>query len=266
MVSQMSWNWIKALAELQERRTPAILVTVIDKKGSAPREAGAKMLFHADGTIEGTIGGGNLEEIAKKDATAALEGILTGAKSYPLCFRTGQCCGGAVDLLFEVINVGPQLILFGAGHVAQAIVRAVAGTPFRATVVDERDEWLEKLPADVRRVRDWRTFVDSTAWSKDQTYVAILTHNHALDEEILAAVLDKPAKYIGLIGSETKKQRFLQRLAARGLNPDQLSRFHCPIGLPIGGDAPQEIAVSFLAQLLQQHYASIEKAVHAPQT
>jgi xanthine dehydrogenase accessory factor len=173
----------------------------------------------------------------------------------PLGATAGQCCGGVVEMFVEVLNVGPTLYLFGAGHVGQAVCRTLVGTPFVVHAIDEREEWTSAVPDAVQRhAVAWDEFVAEAAWSAERTYVAIMTHRHDLDEAIVADVALRPTRYVGLIGSQTKWQRFRDRLGARGVPAAALDRVHCPIGLDIGGKSPQEVAVSVVAQLLAVHH------------
>src|SRR5262249_41851309 len=150
-------------------------------------------------------------------------------RSYPLCFRTGQCCGGAVEAFFEIMNVGPTLYLFGAGHVGQSLCQTLSGTPFHVKVIDPRPEWLHHpaLPQNAEAVAgDWRACVETAAWNPELTYVVVMTHEHDLDLDVISAVIRRPARFIGLIGSKTKWDRFRQRLAAQGADPEAVARVH----------------------------------------
>lgn len=267
----MSWNWISKLEELRRTSTPVAVVTVSGGTGSTPRDAGAKMLVLEDGTFFGTIGGGHLELLAIDDAKKLLstEDSLESAKTlrYPLGAKTGQCCGGVVDLFFEVLNTGPDLYLFGAGHVGQAIARTLEGTPFTVHMIDERSEWVSapQVPASViRHECEWDEFVESARWSEKKTYVSILTFRHDLDEKILEDILrhQRPARYLGLIGSEAKWKKFQARLTQRGLPESGLARVTSPIGVDIGGKSPQEIAISLGAELLGIHYGKLGREQH----
>lgn len=251
------WNWISKLEELRTKGEPVVAVTVTQCTGSTPREPGAKMLVLANGEFFGTIGGGHLEELALADAKKCLEEGVSQSIRYPLGAKTGQCCGGAVELFFESINTGPRLYLFGAGHVGQAVCKTLAGTPFAVHVIDEREEWINsrELPAGVIRHNcEWDDFVKDAQWSADNTYVAVMTHRHDTDQDIVEALVDRPTKYLGLIGSNSKWERFKQRLTARGMSVERLERVRCPLGLDIGGKAPQEVAISLAAQLLKVYY------------
>ena len=248
------WDWVRKLEELRQDGRPVAVVTVIGCSGSTPCTVGAKMVVLEGGEFHGTVGGGHLEQLALGDAAACLAGGESKTFRYPLGAKAGQCCGGVVDTFVEVVGTGPRLYLFGAGHVGQAVCRVLAGTPFHVHAIDERDEWMsaEKLPREVtRHVAPWDDFVRDARWDAEHTYVAIMTHRHDTDQDIVAAVIDRPAKYIGLIGSQTKWNRFRDRLRARGVVDEKLARVKCPIGVDIGGKAPQEVAVSIAAELLK---------------
>jgi len=257
------WSWIERLEELRARGRRAALVTVIRNAGSAPRDPGAKMIVLEDGEFEGTIGGGQLERLAIEDARACLaSGTPAGTFRYPLGARAGQCCGGSVEVLVEVLvetlNAGPRLYLFGAGHVGQAIARVLDGTPFTVHLIDPREEWVrsgEVPKATFRHACEWRRFADRAEWDGRRTYVAVMTHLHDTDEEIIRDVVARPARFVGLIGSRAKWERFRMRLAAQGVPAEGLERVRCPIGQALGGGkAPQEVAISVAAQLLAIHY------------
>jgi xanthine dehydrogenase accessory factor len=252
-------SWVGELEKHRLAGQPVALVTVTHVSGSAPREVGARMLVLPDGRISGTIGGGNLEFQAIKDALKSLSLEEARSIKYPLGAKTGQCCGGVVDLLIEPLNTGPRLYLFGAGHVAQAVCKVLSGTAFTVHLVDDREEWIdaEGIPADVIRFRgDWDEFADRARWHAEKTYVAIMTHRHDLDLEIVEGLLAKPCRYLGLIGSRAKSASFRQRLARKGVSDEHYARLRSPIGLKLGGKAPQEIAISLAAELLQIHYGA----------
>lgn len=251
------WDWLSKLTELKNQGVPVAMVTVIECTGSTPREPGAKMLVTADGRFFGTIGGGHLEEIALVDARKCLEEGVTKTIRYPLGAKTGQCCGGTMELFYEVLNTGPRLYLFGAGHVGQAVCKTLSGTPFVVHVIDEREEWINspELPREaIRHHCEWDDFVPEAAWDNERTYVAIMTHRHDTDQDIVEDVIKRPARYLGLIGSRGKWARFQQRLTTQGVEEARLARVRCPLGLDTGGKSPQEVAISVAAELLQIHY------------
>lgn len=230
------------------------MVTVIRVDGSTPRDLGAKMLVTREGRHSGSIGGGKLEFLAIEDAQEALRKNAACVQRYPLCIRAGQCCGGNTEVLIEVLNAGPLLYLFGAGHVGQALCQVLGGTDFKVHLVDPRPEWLDdpELPKSVaRHPESWQAFVKDAEWSA-RVYAAVLTHSHDLDREIVADLVSRQAAFLGLIGSKTKWVRFQSMLKKEGISKALLERIHCPIGLDLGrGKAPKEVAISIAAQLLQ---------------
>jgi xanthine dehydrogenase accessory factor len=247
----------------------AVLVRVSETRGSVPREAGTRMLV-AEGEALGTVGGGHLEWQAVAVARAMLAQADASPRSvhYPLGPALGQCCGGAMTLRFERLREGlladwPPVVprwhlqLYGAGHVGRAIARLLATLPVQVDWIDEReDEFPAALvdggwPAHIRRVA-----VDAVegevALAPPGACFLVLTHQHELDLRITEAVLRRgDFGFLGLIGSKTKRQRFIHRLEERGVAPALIARMTCPIGLPgIVGKEPEVIAVAVVAQLL----------------
>jgi xanthine dehydrogenase accessory factor len=244
--------WLEALGAAERDNLPAVLVTVLAAKGSTPREAGAKMVVSADG-LAGTIGGGNLEFQCEAAARSLLAAGADGpsTQDFPLGPALGQCCGGHVTVLFEVLRPPKlQIGLFGAGHVGKALVKLLADLPSRVSWVDSRPEALPaNLPPNVTPVRTAQP-VQTVAALPPGSLVLVMTHDHQLDFEIVSAALRRPDLLaVGLIGSDTKRARFLSRLARLGIATDRLI---CPIGLPgIEGKEPAVVAVSVAAQILQ---------------
>jgi xanthine dehydrogenase accessory factor len=247
------WNWLAKAHELDVRGETFALVTVVATKGSTPAAAGAKMIVTASGECHGTVGGGQLEAQVIADARESLARALNAPHKYPLCSRTGQCCGGTAEVYIEIVALHPELYLFGAGHVGTALAQVLEGTAFRVHVVDQRRDWLDApaMPASVvRHALDYRDFFARAPFSAERTFVAVMTPDHQLDLEIVHAALERPTRFLGLIGSATKWARFRQQLAAMGDGPERLARVHCPIGVAALGKSPREVAVSIAAQLL----------------
>ena len=244
--------WVDALAAAERDNQPAVLVTVLAAKGSTPREAGAKMVVSADG-LAGTIGGGNLEYQCEAAARGLLADGAEGpsTRDFPLGPALGQCCGGHVTVLFEVLRPPKLRIgLFGAGHVGKALIRLLADLPCRVSWIDPRPEALPaNLPLNVTPVRTAQP-AQAVGGLPAGSVVLVMTHDHQLDFEIVSAALRRPDLLaVGLIGSDTKRARFVSRLVRLGIAVDRLI---CPIGLAgIEGKQPAVVAVSVAAQLLR---------------
>jgi xanthine dehydrogenase accessory factor len=260
---------LKALAArwLRQRR-PAIEVRVARHAGSVPRESGTRMLVSAE-EVAGTIGGGHLELEAIAEARRML--AAGGApppheRHYALGPTLGQCCGGALTLAFAPLDAGTlvrwpdepprfTLQLYGAGHVGRAIVRLLEGLPCRVQWIDERED---EFPASRSAAHIERMCVEPVEAEVDAAppgaFYLVLTHSHDLDLRITEAILRRgDFGYLGLIGSKTKRARFLHRFEQRGIAAEALERLTCPIGVPgIEGKAPEVIAVAVVAQLLQR--------------
>ena len=175
---------------------------------------------------------------------------MLATRDFPLGPALGQCCGGHVTVLFEPVVPAPELALFGAGHVGQALVRCLADIPFRVRWVDARaDAFPPEIPDNVTCVLASapETVVADLAQG---SMAVVMTHDHALDYRLVEACLRRgDLKFVGLIGSDTKRARFARRLRADGVSDAAMA---CPIGLPgIGGKLPAEIALSVAAQLMQ---------------
>ena len=253
--------WIETLAELRAARRPCALVVVTGVRGSGPREAGARMIvaLERDGrpdVVAGTIGGGRLEQLALEHCAALLTrgGALSESVAYPLSETAGQCCGGEVTLFFEAFPwTRRRIVVFGAGHVAQAIAGLGPYLSADLVLIDSREE-REIRP----RLAPQRAFelvlVDHPEAEVDllpaDALVLVMTHSHALDLEIVARAIPRGFPYLGLIGSVRKRERFEKRLAARGLAPEAIARVRCPIGVSKHSKEPSAIAISVAAELL----------------
>jgi len=250
-------DWLPALAKLDAAGKAAVLVTVLEGRGSTPREAGCKMVIAA-AEMHGTIGGGRLEhkavEIAHQMLVDKSAGDPPEIREFALGPSLGQCCGGSATLLFELVfPPSIQIALFGAGHVGRALVNVMAELPYRITWIDPRDDaYPATVPANTKILIS-KTPEDEVADLPPGSYVLVMTHSHPLDLRIVAAALRRgDLRYVGLIGSRTKRARFAMRLARRGLNAEAIAQLTCPIGLEgIDGKHPAEIAISVAAQIMQ---------------
>lgn len=257
-------GWIDSLAKLAAAGEAGVLVTVVATQGSTPREAGTKMVVSAT-QCSGTIGGGHLEFAALSIARALLAQAAAGGEAAPVLRdfalgpSLGQCCGGAATLLFEAILPARwQIALFGAGHVGRALVTVLAELPCRIRWIDARPEaFPAQLPANVT-AEVAALPEDRVAGLAPGSDMLVMTHSHALDLRLVEAALRRrDLGYLGLIGSATKRARFVNRLAQRGLAAADIARLTCPIGIPgITGKQPGEIAIAVAAQLLARRDAA----------
>lgn len=299
------WPRIEAMIEAHGA---CALVSVLATQGSAPREAGARMIVRPDGAFLGSIGGGTLEwqVLAKAQAMLAKGERATRVIDQALGPDLGQCCGGRMTVAVEIFNrsdlpqvtdlaaaeragpivvetvlagerfqrriVGPRaaldrpgptsfidhfgerpptILLFGAGHVGRAIILALAPLPFHVVWSDERPgAFPAAIPANAEATG--LPWTELLAGAPEGSQALVMTHSHALDLEIVAAALSgNRIGHVGLIGSATKRARFVRRLTERGLSAGRIAALRCPIGIGnIRGKEPAVIAASVAAECL----------------
>ncbi|MEC4725231.1 xanthine dehydrogenase accessory protein XdhC [Shewanella sp. D64] len=263
----MPMNWSSAANQLSLQGKAYVLVTLVGVSGSTPRNSGTKMVISQDEIFD-TIGGGHLEHKATKYARSML---VKGKNDqqlehFQLASNLGQCCGGNASVLFECFAaVGVNIMLFGAGHVGKALIPILAGLPCHVTWVDSREE---QFPTNIEMYQNVTKVVSEepefeVASMPANSYFVVMTHNHQMDFEITQAVLKRGNfSYLGLIASDTKRRRFLQRYKHREVDPVQVARMSCPIGLEqVGGKLPMEVAISVAGEIVNLYQAEQKAAV-----
>ena len=147
-----------------------------------------------------------------------------------------------------------EIAVFGAGHVAQALVPLLCTLNCRVTCVDNGSEWLDKLSDHPKLTRlNPASHADVVGELKENTYIISMTQGHATDVPVLIELHKSSFKtpFVGVIGSEKKANTFKKELAEANVSDSFIEKIRCPIGLPIGNNTPEEIAISIVAQLLQ---------------
>ncbi len=239
----------KQIAAWEEEGRSFALVTVVHSKGSTPRRPGAKMLVLEGGQSQGTIGGGALEHKAIESAQEVIKSGRPQLFEHQLTQELGMCCGGQTTLFIEPFLPRPRLVIFGAGHVGRALCGFAAASGFRVTVVDEREELLKpELLAEAEALLDDHRHPE-LPYGKN-TFVMVTTHDHALDQRLVEYTLKHNYRWLGLIGSRRKAELTKKRLLTKGFGPEQVGAVRCPVGLAIGAQTPEEIAISILAELI----------------
>ncbi len=216
-------------------------------------------------TVAGTIGGGRLEWDAIETARAMLlEKGKSQTISVALGPAIGQCCGGKVTLDFRIGSAEdvrrlhaqeafqrgarPSVLIHGAGHVGRALASALAPLPFSVTLIDSRAEELERFGGNGVEIIHTATPVALAERAKSGAAHVIMTHSHALDSLIAAAVLERgDFSYLGIIGSKTKKALFRKAFRETGVAEDQIRRVICPIGGSAVKDKRPEVIAAMVA-------------------
>lgn len=252
----MQPSLLREAASLAERGVACALATVVSARGSVPGKVGATMLVTVDGTARGTVGGAGLEERVKRLCVEALQRGGGGVHSFDLANwkekGLDSVCGGTVEIAISLVRPVPHLLLIGAGHCAQALAKVCDVLEWSYSVVDSRPEYgrADAFPraravvhadtaAHVRAIEDLSAF----------SHVYILGHSHHEDGEALIALLERQYPgIIGVIGSRSKMLAFSERAAERGLST---ARVRSPIGVDVGAQTPQEIAVAVAAEIVR---------------
>lgn len=252
----------EALVALQRDAVGFVLVTLVEALGSTPQDAGAKMLVTSTGRHVGTVGGGRVEAQAIAFAQEMLASAVSKTATprlvnWSLKGDVGMTCGGSVKLYFEphpAADAAWPIVIFGAGHVAQALVRVLLPLPCAITLCDSRPEWLEQLPrANNLRVVIHENPAELIPDLPSHAFVLCMTKGHTTDRPILKrALLEKDFPFLGVIGSDAKAAVLRRELIAEGVPPECAAGFHCPVGLDFGTNHPHEIALSIAAQLLSE--------------
>lgn len=249
------------ISRLRRDRTPAALATVVGTKGSTPAKITTRMLMTLEGRVAGTVGGGCVEA----DVIRAGRDVIDTGRARVLSFRlvgeeaerTGIACGGIVDVMVEPLE-DPRVIIVGAGHVGQAVCRLAAEVGFRVSVVDDRPDFAnaERFPdADEIAVADLDD-LEGTIKVGPLASILVMTRGHAEDYGVLKWALRTPARHVGVLGSRSKRKRFMEDLEKEGFDRANLDAFSMPVGLDLAAESVPEIAVSIVAELIARRRAA----------
>ena len=248
----------QVLAELSDAVSDgsgAVLATIVATEGSVPRHAGTKMVVRADGSTVGTIGGGMAEDLIRRDALEALRLDEPGLRRYALQKpERGDAgvCGGTMTVFLDPYGLPRTVFVIGAGHVGRAVVDLAHWLGYRTVVIDERPEPVSEDKVPHADVRLGGTIADALAVQPvtENVSVVMVTRSHRFDAETLPLLLATRAGYIGVMGSRRRWVMTRQALEASGVPDEALARVHHPIGLNIGAESVEEIAVSIMAEVM----------------
>ncbi len=242
-------------AELGAANIPFALATIVASSGSTPRGK-AKMIVLADGSSFGTVGGGIVEARVIDEAKKAIDFDRPIMLDYALDRGPGEHsldmeCGGSMQVYLEVFGAKPRLVIAGGGHVGLAIARLASSVGFRIVIVDDRPGYVtpERFPmATELYVRESMDEALVAVPVDRQSCVVIATH--ASDERALRSFVARDCAYLGFLGSRRKARVLLDKARAEGVPAARLERVRAPIGLDLGAETPEEIAVSVVAEIM----------------
>jgi xanthine dehydrogenase accessory factor len=239
---------------------PLVVATVVTASGSTPRKPGTKMIVHEDGSIDFTLGGGPFEALVIEDAREALRAGACALKAYRFLpvgeNATGMTCGGDVEVFLDVHRRAPRVVVFGGGHVALPLAALAKTCGFRVAVIDDREEFAsrERFPSADDVVHADGGYVRCDFPLEEDDYVVVVTRCHQTDDVCLRHVLDddrEPA-YVGVVASRRKAKVLLAKLRQDGYPAERLRAVRSPVGLDIGAESTEEIAVSILGQIIAE--------------
>jgi xanthine dehydrogenase accessory factor len=252
----MTPDIFEKIVELRRAGHRAALATIVSRKGSTPRKDATKMLIYEDGRQLGTIGGGCVEAEVCREAMTVMRTENSRLLRFDLteedADESGLICGGIMEVYVEPVLPDPMLFIFGAGHVGQCVAVTASELGFRISVIDDRVKYANsgRFPsAEVIYVEPWVDVFEKLPVN-NSSYLLIATRGHREDLTCLRFALRSPAKYIGLLGSRRKIGLFIEALEKEGIDPSAFDRVFSPVGLSIGSETPEEIAISIAAELI----------------
>jgi xanthine dehydrogenase accessory factor len=254
----------RRMSELAEEGTAFVVATIVESAGSTPRKTGSKMLVLADGSTEGTVGGGKIELRVTEDAVEALKRGTSRMVQYELRpegeHALGMVCGGETKVFLEVHTPQHKLLVIGAGHIGQKLTPMAKLADFHVTVLDSRPEFADaaRLPQADQVVVGHPGQTSELVSIDERTHVVIVTHGHLHDKEALRSVAETPAVYVGMIGSRRKVGLVISELREEGVSAEALARVRSPIGLDLGGHTPGEISLSILSEIIALRHGRLE--------
>ena len=252
-----------------------VLVTVTEKEGMGPADVGKKMLVTEDGEAFGTVGGGAIEFYAREKAKKVVKERKSFTEKYLLCDREvyvdekdvvlPMACGGRATLFYEFVGPKQYVYIFGAGHCGAALAKTLKPLGFHVTIIDERQVVVDQLDdsADIKVVSGFVDYIEKHGL-RDNAYIVVCTPSHTNDYHVLNAILEKKYKpaYFGMLCSKKKIADYLERAYETFGKDIDLTNFYSPIGLNIGGNSPEEIAISISAEILSVYYGKSQLNAH----
>jgi xanthine dehydrogenase accessory factor len=244
------------IVKLQREGRRGAVATIVNVRGSIPSFKSAKMLVRDDGSIAGTIGGGCVEaevwQAAREVIAAEKPRSLTFDLNQDPKYDTGLVCGGTLEIFIEPVLPPALLYIFGAGHVALELYKAARNAGFDVIVTDDRESYAnrERFPAAREVVAEDFDRAMERLNPGESAFVVIVTRGHHDDMRVLRRAVQTRARYIGMVGSKRKAITVYRALVEEGLKPELFDRVYSPVGLDIGANTPEEIAVSIMAEII----------------
>ncbi len=262
-----------------QRGEQIVVATVVKTSGSAPCEIGSKLLIRANGSSYGSFAGPTTDGKVLKEGLNALHEGRSYTTHIHIDADQGEAvgsCGATLEVFFEALRPEPRLIIAGAGYVAQALARLALRLDFHIDVIDDRRDLANPAVFDERVQLIFGDIAETIRALEpgETSWIVIVTRGHTLDKDTLRAALATRASYIGMIGSPSKVRNIFKELLKEGVTRERLEQIHAPIGLDLGAETPDEIALSIAAEMvmlrrkgtgisLNSHHKILDEVAHA---
>jgi xanthine dehydrogenase accessory factor len=263
------------IVRLRKLGQKCALATIVQVRGSIPSYESAKLLVREDGSIMGTVGGGCVEG----EVWAAAREVIETEKPKHLTFSLGQdaaydnglICGGQLNIFVEPVIPQPRAYIFGGGHVSKSISQVATLAGFATVIIDDREAFAnkERFPEAEETYADEYESVFAKLDITSSSYLIIVTRGHRDDMRVLRWAVGTPARYISMIGSKRKTISVIHELEKEGFDRASFERIFAPMGLDIGAESPEEIAVSVVAEMIavrrapDTEWRSLSKSIFA---
>ncbi len=244
------------IVRLRKLGQKCALATIVQVKGSIPSFESAKLLVREDGSMMGTVGGGCVEA----EVWNAAREVLDTEKPRNLSFSLGQdaaydnglICGGQLNIFVEPVIPQPHAFIFGGGHVSKSLSKVASMAGFATVIIDDREAYSnpDRFPEAEATYADEYENVFPNLPVNSSSYLIIVTRGHRDDMRVLRWAVTTQARYIAMIGSKRKTISVIHELEHEGMARELFEKIYAPMGLDIGAESPEEIAVSVVAEMI----------------
>jgi len=232
------------------------VATIVQVNGSIPSFESAKILVREDGSFMGTVGGGCVEAEVWNAAREVIETEKPRHLSFSLgqdaAYDEGLICGGQLNIFVEPVIPQPRAFIFGGGHVSKGISKIATLAGFSTSIIDNREAFAnkERFPEAEATYAEEYEDVFPKLPVNSSSYIIIVTRGHRDDMRVLRWAVNTPAKYIAMIGSKRKTISVVHELEKEGIAREAFDKVFAPMGLEIGAEMPEEIAISVVAEMI----------------
>jgi xanthine dehydrogenase accessory factor len=244
------------IVRLRQLGQKCAIATIVQVNGSIPSFESAKILVREDGSFMGTVGGGCVEAEVWNAAREVIETEKPRHLSFSLgqdaAYDEGLICGGQLNIFVEPIIPQPRAFIFGGGHVSKGISKIATLAGFSTSIIDNREAFAnqERFPEAEATYAEEYEDVFAKLPVNASSYIIIVTRGHRDDMRVLRWAVTTQARYIAMIGSKRKTISVIHELEKEGLPREAFEKVFAPMGLEIGAELPEEIAISVVAEMI----------------